>query len=345
LRATPLSIAALATADETLHQARIERRGDDIVQPELVVLAIGGGHFLGHRLARQFGDRGGGGDLHFLVDRHGLHVERATEDVGEAQDVVDLVGIVRAARGDHAVRAHGLGRVGIDFGIGVGHREDDRLRRHLLDPVGLERVGRRQAQEDIRAVKRFLQRAGRGVDRVRALPLVHAVGAAAIDRARTIAHDHVVVAHAHGLDQLGAGNGGGARAVDHHLHFRDRAAGQVAGVEQAGGGDDRGAVLVIVHHRDLQALAQGLLDDEAFRGLDVFQIDPAKAGLHQGDRLDEGFRVFGGQFDIDRSTSAKRLNSTALPSITGLDASAPRLPRPRMAVPLEITATRLPLAV
>ena len=45
------------------------------------------------------------------------------------------------------------------------------------------------------------------------------------------------------------------------------------------------------------------------------------------------------------SMSAKRLNSTALPSITGFDASAPRLPSPRMAVPLEITATMLPLVV
>ena len=45
------------------------------------------------------------------------------------------------------------------------------------------------------------------------------------------------------------------------------------------------------------------------------------------------------------STSAKRLNSTLLPSITGLEASAPRSPRPRMAVPLEITATMLPLEV
>jgi len=44
-------------------------------------------------------------------------------------------------------------------------------------------------------------------------------------------------------------------------------------------------------------------------------------------------------------TSAKRLNSTALPSITGLEASAPRLPMPRIAVPLEITATMLPLTV
>ena len=45
------------------------------------------------------------------------------------------------------------------------------------------------------------------------------------------------------------------------------------------------------------------------------------------------------------STSAKRLNSTALPSITGLEASAPRLPRPRIAVPLVMTATMLPRAV
>ena len=35
------------------------------------------------------------------------------------------------------------------------------------------------------------------------------------------------------------------------------------------------------------------------------------------------------------------LNSAALPSITGFDASAPMLPRPSTAVPFEITATRL----
>ena len=45
------------------------------------------------------------------------------------------------------------------------------------------------------------------------------------------------------------------------------------------------------------------------------------------------------------STPAKRLNNTPLPSITGLDASGPKLPRPKIAVPSEITATRLPLPV
>ena len=45
------------------------------------------------------------------------------------------------------------------------------------------------------------------------------------------------------------------------------------------------------------------------------------------------------------STSAKRLKSTPLPSITGLAASGPRSPRPRIAVPFDTTATMLPLDV
>ena len=41
------------------------------------------------------------------------------------------------------------------------------------------------------------------------------------------------------------------------------------------------------------------------------------------------------------SMPANFLNRTALPSITGFDASGPILPRPSTAVPLETTATRL----
>ena len=45
------------------------------------------------------------------------------------------------------------------------------------------------------------------------------------------------------------------------------------------------------------------------------------------------------------SMSAKILKSTPLPSMTGLEASGPMSPSPKTAVPLEITATKLPLAV
>src|SRR3546814_3851409 len=53
---------------------------------------------LGHLLARQVGDRIGRRDLHLLVDRGGVDVERAAEDEGEAKDVVDLVRIIRPPR-------------------------------------------------------------------------------------------------------------------------------------------------------------------------------------------------------------------------------------------------------
>ena len=45
------------------------------------------------------------------------------------------------------------------------------------------------------------------------------------------------------------------------------------------------------------------------------------------------------------SISANILNKTALPSITGLLANAPISPNPNTAVPLEITATKLPFVV
>ena len=45
------------------------------------------------------------------------------------------------------------------------------------------------------------------------------------------------------------------------------------------------------------------------------------------------------------SMSANLLNKTALPSITGLDANAPKLPIPRIAEPLLITATKFPFEV
>ena len=45
------------------------------------------------------------------------------------------------------------------------------------------------------------------------------------------------------------------------------------------------------------------------------------------------------------SISANLLNKTAFPSITGFDAIAPKLPKPKIAEPLLITATKFPLVV
>jgi hypothetical protein len=55
-------------------------------------------------------------------------------------------------------------------------------------------------------------------------------------------------------------------------------------VVQRGEHHDRGAVLVVVEHGDVQRLAQPLLDLEALRCGDVLEVDPA---VDRGDRLDD----------------------------------------------------------
>ena len=56
----------------------------------------------------------------------------------------------------------------------------------------------------------------------------------------------------------------------------DVAPGEMQRVDQAGRGDDRRAVLVVMEDRDVHQLAQALLDDEALRRLDVLEVDAAE---------------------------------------------------------------------
>ncbi len=61
--------------------------------------------------------------------------------------------------------------------------------------------------------------------------------------------------------------------------------------------DDRGAVLVVVEHRDVDELAQPALDLEAARRGDVLQVDAAEAGRDGLDDLDDLVGVLGVQAD------------------------------------------------
>mmetsp|Transcript_6694 Transcript_6694/g.28042 ORF Transcript_6694/g.28042 Transcript_6694/m.28042 type:complete len:406 (-) Transcript_6694:2611-3828(-) len=124
-------------------QPRIEGLGDQIVRAEGQLLAgVGGGHFVRGLGLGQRGDLAHAGQLHALGDLGRAAVQRAAEDVGEAQDVVDLVGIVRPAGGHDAVRPHGLGQLGPDLGLGVGQGQDDGLVGHVADHVGRQHAGR-----------------------------------------------------------------------------------------------------------------------------------------------------------------------------------------------------------
>ncbi len=192
---------------------------------ELLVDAIGGGDFLGHGFTRQFGNGARGGDFHLFVDRGRPHIQRAAEDEGEAEHVVDLVGKIAAPGGDDRIGAHRLRFVRHDFRRGIGHREDDRLIGHLAHPFRLQRTRGGKAEEDIRAFERRFKRAVRGIHCMRAFPLVHPF-APRIDRAGAVTDDDVFMRYAHRLDQRGAGERRCARAVDHHLAVLELAPGE-----------------------------------------------------------------------------------------------------------------------
>ncbi len=255
-------------------------------------------HLIRHVLTRQFGERLGSGDLHRLVDRASTHIERSAEDVGKAENVVDLVGIVAAAGGDDRVRTGFACFFRCDLGIGIRHREDDRLVGHPAYHVLGHRAFYRQPENYIGAVQRIGQRTRVGGRGMGGLPLVHAVGAALIDHALGVAKHDVLRPHAHRLQQLDACDARGTGAVHHQLSVAQFAAGQVAGVDQSRGGDDGSAMLVVVEHRDVHQLAQPLLDHEALRCLDVLQVDATESD-QEADGVHHVIDVLGADLEID----------------------------------------------
>ncbi len=192
-----------------------------------------------------------------------------------------------------------MGLLGRDLGVGIGHGEDDRLRRHALHHRGAERTLGREAEEDVGALDRLGQCALGGRRGMGGLPLVHAGFPALVDDPLGVAEEHVLRLEPHSLDEIEAGDAGRTRAVADERRFLDVAARELHGVQHAGRRDDGGAVLVVMEDRNVHEFAQAILDDEAFRRLDVFEVDAAERRPEIAHRRDERVRIFGIDFEID----------------------------------------------
>ena len=245
------------------------------------------------RIARELRDRLDRGLLHLLVDRGGADVERAAEDEGKAQDVVDLVGKVASPGADHRIGAGLAGLIRHDLRVRVGERHHQRLVRHPLDHVRRQHIGRRKPEENIGAVDHFgkLPLVGLlGVDR---LPAVHQRLAPLIDHAVDIDDPDILALCAQRDQEIEAGDRRGARAGADDLDVGKLLAVQQQRIGDRGADDDGGAMLVVVEYRDLHALLELRLDLEAFRALDVLQIDAAEGRLQRRHRLDHALDGIG----------------------------------------------------
>ena len=221
------------------------------------------------------------------------------EDEREAQDVVDLVGVVRAPGGDDGVRAHRAREVGGDLRLRVGQRQDERVRPHLAQPFGLQHARRGQPQEHVGARQCLGQGAHLGGLRIAGHVGLHVRIAPGMHHALDVGQRHVLRAQAHRHQQVDAGECRGARAGGHQPHVGQALVLQLEPVGDGGGAHDGGAVLVVVEHRDAHAGTQLALDAEAFRCLDVFQVDGAEGRLQGGHDVDEAVRVGGVDLQVE----------------------------------------------
>ena len=92
---------------------------------------------------------------------------------------------------------------------------------------------------------------------------------------------------------------------------------------------DGGAVLIVVEHRDVQQVPQPALDLEASGRGDVFEVDPAEPGRDGLTMSTISSMSWVSRHDRPGVDAAELLEQhAAFPSITGMAAAGPMLPRP-----------------
>ncbi len=261
---------------------------------------------------RQLGDGPHGRQLHLFVDGGGVDVQRAAEDEWEAEDVIDLVGIVRPSRADHGVGPGLLGHLRHDLGIGIGERQDQWLGSHLRQHFGLQRAGSGQAQEHVGAVDDFGKRGGFAGAAELAAPFVIDVIALVRDQPILVRNPDVLMPGAQRDEHVEAGNGRGPCPGRADLDVADLLASQFQPIEHRCADDDRGAVLVVVEDRDRHALAQVLLDFETIGGANILKIDAAKGRPEWRDRIDELLRIDLVDLEIEHINASELLEEDRL---------------------------------
>ena len=199
-------------------QARVERCGDQRIlaeQPRLA--AIGPGHHVGRRFAGEACDGVHRRLLHRLVDGGGAYVQRTPEDIGEAENIVHLVRIVRPPGADHRVGPDRHSLLRHDLRVGVGECEDQRVLRHLLQQLRLQHAARRKPEEDVGAGDHISQRARVRVLGEDVLPAVHQLVAALEHHALEVGYPDVLDLGPEADELVQAGECGRPRTARHDL--------------------------------------------------------------------------------------------------------------------------------
>ena len=250
-------------------------------------------------LARQLGDGVDGGDFHLPRNGCCTHVECAAKNERKTQHVVDLVGVIAAARGNHGVAARGPGLFRQDLRCRIGQRQNQWFGRHHAHHFLRQHAARTQSQENIGTADDVHQGAGACGLRTARFFRIHQLETAFVDTSCQVGQPDVFALQTQVQQQIDASEGRRAGAADDHFHLRDFLAHHLQTIQACRAHDDGGSVLIIVEHRYFHAPAQVALDDEAFGRLDVLEIDGAERGFQRGDHLDQFLWISLFDFDVE----------------------------------------------
>ena len=163
-------------------QARVKRHRNNIARAKARALAIiGSGHFIGDIFTRQHGQSLGAGNFHRIINGGGAHIQSAAENIRKAQNIIDLIGIIRASGRHNGIVANGGNFFRCNLRIGIGHGKNNRLIGHGFNHILGHGAFDRQAQKHIRPIHRIGQAARFRVSGMGRFPLVHALFAALIN--------------------------------------------------------------------------------------------------------------------------------------------------------------------
>ena len=135
-----------------LKEAWIEGFRNNVVGAKLQRLTvIGLCHFFRRLLLSKVDKAIRTGKFHLVVNRGRTTIQCATEQEGEAEDVIYLVWKVRPACANNGVWPGLASKVWVNLRIWIGHRQNQGVGRHLLKHVLSDTVTGREAKEYVGA--------------------------------------------------------------------------------------------------------------------------------------------------------------------------------------------------
>ena len=270
-----------------------------------------GDHIAGTR-ARQPGNGIDTGHFHRLVDLRGAGIECTTEQEWKAQHVIHLIGVIGASGSHDHIGAHALRFGRVDFRCRVGESENNGPFAHRINHLRLHQISSRQAEKHISTLHRFAQGAQFGIYRKGRLVLVHGFGAAGIDDTTRVANQHFILVEPHVDQQVETGKGRRPGTRGDQPDLRDILVDHFKSRFHRSRHHYRGAMLIVVEHRNFHALMQVFLYVETIRCLDVFEVNAAKCRLQAFDGFRQLVRIFFIDLDIEHIDPGKALEQNGL---------------------------------